>query len=161
MKTLVTFMFALTIGVNAFSQDYATMVWSTDADPEDVEIYIIDTNTSDTIYSWIGLNETPYSFYSQVISFPGGEYTFKIIDNDCDGWESSTMLSFIYENNEVAVSLTGLEFQNMGGCEAIFYRNFIDMSCDCNSCRTDLDNDGVTGVSDLLIFIASYGQTCD
>jgi hypothetical protein len=88
-----------------------------------------------------------------------GAYIFWFYDLSCDEWNGSA--AFIMENGNVAWSMTGQELNNLGiFCEMNWYTSFGDIPCNDNILidQADLDQDGVVGVSDLIIFIGEFGQ---
>ena len=150
MKTLLTIIM-ITVSLIAKSQATYTILFWTDANPEEFTMTVTNDDTMDTVAVYSNLS--PSALSGVTISLPVGTYSFHMDDSGGDG----------FTNGMVAMaSQYGIVFGVLGNYGSYTANTIMVEEYDpCPYCRTDLDNDGMTGVSDLLIFIAAYGQTCD
>jgi hypothetical protein len=152
MKTLLTTIFSL-ITLIAFSQASATsFIVHCDSFPDEFHWQIEDLS-GNVLYSqnpFLPNQATVASFYITT-----GNYRIHMTDDGCNGM---TNASFTITNDYSVVYVP----VNCG-CDSTyeFYIYIPDCEVTYPACSTDLDHDGFTGVSDLLIFIEQYGQTCD
>ena len=150
MKSLLT-LIMLAVSLIAKSQAMYTILFWTDANVDEFIMTVTNDDTMDTIAVYSNLS--PSALSAVTISLPVGNYSFHMDDSGGDG----------FINGMVAItSQYGIVFGVLGNYGSYTSNTIMVEEYDpCTYCRTDLDNDGMTSVSDLLIFIAEYGQTCD
>lgn len=100
------------------------------------------------------------------LDFESGGYVLQITDADGNGWLYG-FFTIIKCNGEPIYSETGpIMFASSGatiGINDIWSCCSESDSCeevDEVDCPSDLNNDGVVGVADLLIFISDFGMIC-
>lgn len=132
-----------------------TFLFMADSLPEQYSYQLIDLQSNQVLTT----QNIIYSDTCQAmnISLSTGNYRVVVTDTQCDGI-STVGLIIVEDWNQYVVTLSG--------CQTQFDFYVLSHECeylvDCNnSCPTDLDFDGTTGVSDLLLFINEYGHPCE
>ncbi len=81
--------------------------------------------------------------------FPGASGTWDDLDNDCNGIVEEDELEFCADLNGDHI-ITVADVQLLIG----------NLFCSGQDCFADLNNDGMTGITDLLILMADFGEDC-
>lgn len=153
MKQILTILFLLTLGVNCFSQNIATLIWITDDNAEQFSFDVINVATSEVIMH--GQDYANNDLYSMPINLPNGSIRFEMNDSECDGFTNGGSMMMVY-NSSVLWHVIG-DY----GCDEVRI-TFFDYYDPCyNYCPTDFDQDGFTSVEDLIFFISKFGTTCE
>lgn len=152
MKNLIL-VFLIAISANCFSQNWATLIWTTDDDADQFSFDVINDATNEVIMH--GQNYPGNDLYSIALNLPNGTIRFEIHDSECDGFSQGGSMMMVY-NSSVLWHVIG-DY----GCDEI-RTTFFDYYDPCvNYCPTDFNGDGYTSVEDLIYFIGEFGTSCD
>lgn len=153
MKTLLTTLFWFTLGVNCFSQNWCTISLYTGDDGNQLSFDVIHNASGDTLFHGEGYTDNAVHHYT--LNLPDGVTRCDIHDSGCDGFSDHTIMLMSFP---LGVFWHVIEDF---GCE-ISRATYLEYYDPCyDACPSDLDEDGIVGVSDLLLFIADYGTICE
>lgn len=134
-----------------FSQNY-TMVLNTSSNTGDTITWsITNVNTGAVLHN--STHSSPHVMTIHFLEFPDGVYQFEIENSNCESFNGG---SYAFTSSDDVISYTNSSFcQNT----SLFT---VSTQEDCfDSCPFDHDNNGVVGVTDLILFIFAFGTICN
>lgn len=150
MKYLLT-LALIVLSLIGKAQNY-TMVINTPSSAGDVIHWSVTNNaTSSVAYEYTHTNAGQLTVHMMTLS--AGTYTFEITTTNCNSFSGGC---YALTSSDDVIAYGNSSF----GCISTQQFTVVDHPC-INDCPTDLNNDGITSVSDLLIFIGEYGTICN
>lgn len=157
------FVVCLTVSISSYGQN-AFAIFQFNEAAEQISWTLTDQETGEVV---VEMSNVPFGMvHVYPLDFESGGYVLQITDAGGNGWLYG-FFTIIKCNGEPIYSETGpIMFPSSGSTIGI---NDLWSCCpesdsceevDEVDCPSDLNNDGVVGVADLLIFISDFGMIC-
>lgn len=164
MKNFLFFVFCVTSSLVSYGQNAFAIFQFNELD-EQISWTLTDLETGEVMAGMSPIS--PGIPYVYPLNFEPGGYSLQITDAGGDGWVNG-FFTIMQCNGQVIYSEVGPVTTSFAG--AAIGINALWSCCPepqpCeeivveNDCPSDLNNDGLVGVGDLIIFIADFGMSC-
>jgi hypothetical protein len=158
MKHIITALL-LTLAGAAAAQP-AAVYCRIDQGASEVSWSVTNANTGEVLAS--GSNQNNAQMVTAYFQTPPGSYTITVTDSGGDGWTRGMFLMTVCDlpmfmtlgNFTSQVSTTQTYTTTI--CPPVYCP-----PAPADTCPEDINEDGIVGVGDLIMFIAAFGSTCN